>query len=135
MVDEVLGLLIKVDVGAKRDREQLSDLLQFSYSPLFGDIPLSVSIVLARSLSRSYADAGKTHTKLFCVRERAGYAKVPAVHASCSSTDQGAGNGRHSAFSSAGPSGLPRRALAGCTQGAASIKLQAWKETLPSGKN
>ena len=38
LVDEVLGLLIKVDVGAKRYREQLSNLLQFSYSPLFGDI-------------------------------------------------------------------------------------------------
>ena len=91
LLDGVLGLLIKVYVGAKRYREQLSNLLQFSYSPLFGDIPLSVSIVLARSLSRSYADAGKTHTKLFCVRERAGYAKVPAVHAFCSSTDQGGG--------------------------------------------
>jgi hypothetical protein len=39
MVDEVLGLLIKIDLGAKRYREQLSNLLQFSYSPLFGDIP------------------------------------------------------------------------------------------------
>jgi hypothetical protein len=27
------------------------------------------------------------------------------------------------------------RALAGCTPGAASIKLQIWNETLPSGKN
>jgi len=27
------------------------------------------------------------------------------------------------------------RALAGCTPGAASIKLHIWKEILPSGKN
>jgi hypothetical protein len=39
LLDDVLGLLIKVDVGAKRYREQLSNLLEFSYPSLFSGIP------------------------------------------------------------------------------------------------
>jgi len=39
LLDDVLGLLIKVYVGSKRYREQLSNLLEFSYPALFSGIP------------------------------------------------------------------------------------------------
>jgi hypothetical protein len=39
LLDDVLGLLIKVDIGTKHYREQLFNLLQFSYPALFSRIP------------------------------------------------------------------------------------------------
>jgi hypothetical protein len=48
LLDDVLGLSIKVNVGTKHYREQLFNLLQFSYPALFSRIPPFCIHVLPR---------------------------------------------------------------------------------------